>query len=277
MITFLILLIVGFLVGMVGALLGIGGGSIIIPVLVLYFKYPIHVAIATGLVTIIATSTSVVPSNTMRGIVNIKLGLTLELVTAMFAVVGGVISISLNEQIISIIFSCILIFTAIIFWKKKTSEDAVSLIRKYSKEDMTGRYDNCYFDDRMETHIYYKVEKLPVTMFISGFAGLLSGMLGIGGGIFKVPAMNIISKVPIKAATATSNFMVGMTATAGALVFLMSGYVDVKVCSMMILGVILGSKFAVIKFQKVSDARIKNIFIIFLLFIAAQMLFKGIL
>lgn len=277
MITFVVLLIVGFAVGMLGALLGIGGGSIMIPILVLYFDYPIHVAIATGLVAIIATSTTVVPVNVIRGLVNVRLALTLELITAICAILGGMISISLSENTISIIFSCILCMTIYLSWKKKDVDDAVLLQGKYTEADMTGAYDSYYYDERLETKIYYKFQKLPITMGISGVAGILSGMLGIGGGVFKVPAMNMISGMPIKAAAATSNFMVGLTAAAGAIVYLMSGYVDAKVCSMMILGVVFGSKFAVTRLKKISDGRVKRVFIAFMVLIAIQMLIKGIL
>jgi uncharacterized membrane protein YfcA len=267
---------VGLVVGFLGALLGIGGGSIMIPILVLYFKYPIHTAIATSLVAIITTSTSAVPSNIRSGLINIKLGIVLELTTALLAIAGSLISISLNEKYISIIFSIILFIVSYISWKKRNTDNVESLIGKYSEKDLTGVFDSSYYDANLNQKILYKVKNIPITMGISGLAGLMSGMLGIGGGIFKVPAMNVISKIPVKVAMATSNFMIGFTASAGALVFFISGYVDVKVCSFIILGIIIGAKVAVWKFKKVSDSRIKKIFILFLLFIAVQMLIKGI-
>ncbi len=275
MTEFLILMFSGVIVGVLGPLLGIGGGSIIIPILTLYFKIPIHTAIATGLVTIIASSTSAVPSNISKGLVNIKLGLALETFTATCAILGSFLTMSLNEKIISIIFAVVLFITSFLYLTNSKKDDAFELLRKYNKNDIKGIFDKYYFDERLETYVYYKVIKLHWTMLVSGIAGLMSGMLGIGGGIFKVPAMNIISKIPIKAATATSNFMVGLTASAGAIVFFMSGYVDVKISSIMILGVIIGSKLIAKRFKKVSDTRLKKIFVLFLLFIAIQMLLKG--
>jgi uncharacterized membrane protein YfcA len=272
---FIILFISGISVGILGPLLGIGGGSIIIPILTLYFKIPIHTAIATGLVTIIASSTSAVPENISKKLVNIKLGLTLETITATCAIAGSMLTMSLNEKTISIIFAIILFITSISYLTNSKKDDAKELIKKYDKESLKGTFDGYYFDERLETFIYYKVVKVYWTLLISGIAGLMSGMLGIGGGIFKVPAMNMISKIPIKVATATSNFMVGLTAAAGSIVFFVSGYVDVRICSIMILGVVLGSKVIAKKFKKISDTRLKKVFVIFLLFIAVQMLFKG--
>ena len=272
---FSVLLLAGMIVGVLGPLLGIGGGSIIIPVLTLYFKIPIHIAIATGLVTIIASSTSAVPTNISKGLVNVKLGLTLEIVAAAGAILGSLLTMSLKENSLSVIFAVVLFITSGMYLAQSKKDDAAELIKKYDKNDLKGVFDKYYFDERLETFVYYRVVRVYIAMFISGIAGLLSGMLGIGGGIFKVPAMNVFSKIPIKAATATSNFMVGITASAGAVVFFMSGYVDVKICSIMVLGVVIGSKIIAKRFNKISDTRLKKIFVLFLLFIAVQMLYKG--
>ena len=270
----IVLLMTGVIVGILGYLLGIGGGVVMVPVLVLIFHLPIHIAISASLITIVATSTAIASTNIARGIVNVNLGMLLELTTVICAVLGSFLSLTSSENILMFIFSGVIILTAISYLRNVNVDDV------YNSKDDVNEYnstvfDNNYYDERVGKNIYYKVRRLPLTIIISGVAGMLSGMLGVGGGVLKVPAMNLISKMPIKVATATSNFMIGITATAGSIVYILYGKVDPKIASLMVLGVVVGSKFSIKRFSKIKDSRIKLLFVIVLTIVSLQMLLKG--
>ncbi|MBZ4642601.1 MAG: hypothetical protein JG767_210 [Deferribacteraceae bacterium] len=267
----LTILLAGFFVGFLGGILGIGGGSIMIPLLVLWFKYPIHVAIATSLITIVATSSNITGFNIISGLTNIRFGLFLEITTALFAIFGGLLSVSVNEKPIILIFSVILALISMLYFLRRNTNDSYA-----TDENCKSFFASTYFDELRKDNINYHPVKIWLTAAISAFAGLLSGMLGIGGGVVKVPAMNILARMPIKAATATSNFMIGLTAAAGSMVYFKSGYIDPLLTSLMVIGVTFGSKAASKKFNKLQDKRIKTLFMIFLLFVSIQMFIKGI-
>lgn len=267
----LLLIIIGFIAGFLGALLGIGGGSIIVPILVILLHYNMHTAVAIGLITIIATSISAANVNILRGLVNLELSYTLEMVTVLASITGGFISNSINESILKIIFGILLITTSIIYIKDSL-KPSINKIITTNKDSLF--YDE-YYDPDTKQHIGYSPVGILKTLIVSAFAGLASGMLGIGGGVFKVPAMNLLSKIPIKVAIATSNYMIGLTAAAGSLPYLIHGKVSPSASIYMVVGVIFGSKYALGKFNKITDKKLKIIFAIFLMFIALQMLYRG--
>lgn len=264
------LLICGFIVGMLGSLLGIGGGVIIVPTLVLLFGFSIHSAIAASLVAIIATSSTATAHNIKTGIVNLNFGISLELIASICAITGSIISVSLNGKIVSAIFSITLFATALAYYFNRNVE--ISSVEVKQKNDL---FSGNFFDPSKQQKIYYSAQHLIPTFIVSGLAGLLSGMLGVGGGIFKVPAMNLISKLPIKMVTATSNLMVGITALSGAIIYFKSGYLNPKIASIIIIGVVFGSKFTLWKFRKLTDKRIKLLFMLFLIFVSVEMLIKA--
>jgi hypothetical protein len=266
------LIATGLGVGFLSAMLGIGGGSLIIPVMVLVFGYSIHTAIATSLIVIVSTSNSAASVNTLKNLVNIRLALFLEMITATGAVCGGLISTNLPEKQLTLAFSIFLIIVAILYFKGVTHKDIVNA----QASDSKGVFEEKYFDGSLNKNITYRAKNIIPTTIISGFAGIISGSMGIGGGIFKVPAMNAISKIPMKISTATSNFMIGLTASAGALIYFKSGYVEPVVSGMMVIGVILGSNIAARFFNKLQDSTIKNIFLIFIIFVAIQMFMKAV-
>ncbi|MBZ4672370.1 MAG: hypothetical protein JG762_600 [Deferribacteraceae bacterium] len=271
MLSVITLLTAGLFVGFLGGILGIGGGSIMVPILVLWFKYPIHVAIATSLITIVATSINITGYNIASGLANIRFGLFLETTTALFAILGGLLSVSVNEKPIIIAFSIILAFISFLYFIRRNINDDI-----IADNAAQSFFAASYYDALKKNTISYKPINIITTAIISAFAGLISGMLGIGGGVVKVPAMNILAKLPIKAATATSNFMIGITAAAGSIVYFNSGFIDPSVTSLMIIGVTFGSKIASKKFNKIADKRIKTLFMIFMIFVAIQMFIKGI-
>jgi len=266
------LFLAGFFAGILGGLLGIGGGFIIVPLLTLVFKYPVHIAVATSLITIVANSSNITGANVVAGYTNIKFGLFLETTTVLPAILGSLISVSLNEKVIMIIFSVVLIGIAALYYLRRNIYDTY-----IEDEKLKGFFSSSFYDVNAGKEIKYRPSKIFFTGAVSAFAGLLSGMLGIGGGVIKVPAMNVISKLPIKAATSTSNFMIGITAAAGSIVYFNSHLIDPLVTALMIVGVSFGSKFAAKRFKTIQDKKIKMLFMIFLIVVAIQMFIKGIM
>lgn len=265
------LLPVGILAGILGYLLGIGGGMIIVPFLVLVFGYSVHTAVAASLISIVVGSIIISVSNLERRIVNVPLAMTLETVTVVGALAGGLISVAVSERPILIMFSMITLVTAYLMWKKAVSTESVEVI----PDGNIGFYDGAYDDEVRGRIIHYRVKKVHLSMIISSIAGVISSMLGVGGGFFKVPAMNILSGVPLRVATATSSFMIGFTAAAGAVAYILHGYLNPVLAGSVSAGVLLGSAFATAKLRKVTDERIKKIFIVVLIIIAVQMFLRA--
>ena len=266
----IILLLVGFLVGIIGYLLGLGGGALIVPVLVVWFKMPIHTAIATSLIAITASSFSSSVSTLGQNLVNIRLAISLETVTVVGAVTGSMISVNLGDKIISAVFAAVMFITAVIMILKKDPANKQSM----TEDAPSGFLDGHYIDVRTGEDVSYKVYNIIPTGAVSVVAGFLSGFLGVGGGVFKVPAMNIVSKIPIKAATATSTFMIGITAAAGSVAYIAEGHADAVVASTIVLGAAAGVWFSTKKLKKITDKKIQYFFVGFVVLIALQMLFE---
>lgn len=265
------LLALGFVSAILAYLLGIGGGALIVPILVVFFGYPVHEAVAVSLVVIVASSLSITSVNLLKNMVNIRLALFMESAAILGAVSGGFASVSISEKTLAMIFAGVMFLTAYVMWKKSEVDTSTS----EKPEDM-GEFDQSFLDAQSGELRYYKVVNPNKTMSIAFLAGVTAGMLGLGGGLFKVPAMNILSKVPIKAATATSNFMICFTAAAGSVPYMMSGLFHPTATGAMVIGVFAGSKFATGRLAKVQNKNIKMLFVVFVIFVALQMVYKAV-
>lgn len=270
--TLVLLLIVGLVTGVIGALLGIGGGSLIVPILVIFFHFPMHTAVATGLMTIVATSTSVVPINILKGLVNLRLAVFLETLTVIAAFAGGIIGNKTNEHVLEISFSMILLLISMLYIRESIKKSGEITYETENK----NIFSDSYFDPEANAEVAYTPQKIKIVALTSAFAGFASGTLGIGGGVIKVPVMNLISRVPIKVAIGTSNFMIGLTAAAGSIPYMLYGKTSPTTSITMVLGVIFGSRFGASKFQKVKDKRLRILFATILMIIAVQMFYKGV-
>ncbi|UCB52230.1 MAG: sulfite exporter TauE/SafE family protein [Candidatus Zixiibacteriota bacterium] len=252
---YLFMLAGGTLAGLLGSILGLGGGILIIPMLTLVFGVPMREAIGASLVCVIATSSGAASLYVRRRLCDVRLGMTLELATTLGAVVGGVIAGLLNAQTLSILFSVLLIYTA---WTMLRKREVVES-RGASSSGGTS----------------YKVAHLPLGMGASFFAGNVSGLLGVGGGIVKVPVMYTMMGVPLKTALATSNFMIGVTASAGAFVYFSRGEVHPLVAGSTMLGAFLGATLGSRLLPKIRAEYLKKAFVLVLIYLSLEMLFKG--
>ncbi len=268
LLSFLLLVAGGFIAGTFGTLLGIGGGLFLIPFLVLVVGTPMHQAVATSIVAVIATSSTGASINLQRGTVNIRFGMLLEVGTVIGAIAGGLTANFLSGALLTKCFSAIMLIAALSMIQR--------LREKYTNRPLAtnGPFPGNYVDEATGEIVSYSVTKIPGTMFVSLLAGNLSGLLGIGGGIFKVPAMHLLSGVPIKAAAATSNFMIGVTAAASAFIYFSHGHLNPALAASATLGVLGGSIAGTQISKRIHSKALVWIFVVLLLVVSIQMYLK---
>jgi len=267
----LIVLAGSFLAGLVGALTGLGGGVIIIPMLTLLFGVDIHYAIGASLISVIATSSGAAAAYVKEGISNIRIGMFLEIATTLGAVGGAMIAVYAPTDIIAVVFGFVLIFSAAISLKKK-NENLVQY--RSGKIAHILKLNSSYPTEHGE--IRYAAHNVPGGFIMMAIAGLISGLLGIGSGALKVIAMDHFMKLPFKVSTTTSNFMIGVTAAASAGIYMQRGYINPGLSMPVVLGVIagafLGSKILV----KSKTKWLRILFACIITFLALQMIYNGI-
>ena len=228
--------LVGVAAGTLGSMVGLGGGVIIIPVLSLFLGVPVHEAIGASIVGVVATSTTAAAGYVRHDFTNIRLGITMETATTLGAIAGGLTAVALDRATLSGVFGAVTLIVAIYMLYKQRGRGAPP-----NQAQTAGLYGGRYFDPNLGRVVTYRVRRLPVGLAASLVAGHLSGLLGIGGGVIKVPVMTLAMGVPIKAAAATSNFMIGVTAAASAYIYYSRGYVDPMVAVPIALGITLGA------------------------------------
>ena len=257
--------------GLLGSLTGLGGGVVIIPLLTLVFKVDIHYAIGASLVSVIATSSGAAAAYVKEGITNIRLGMFLEVATTIGAIVGAWMATWIPTSIIAVIFGGILVLSAILSFVRladpvTTGEpDALSQRLRLNSTMPTVEGEKPYF-----------VKNVIGGFLMMNIAGMISGLLGIGSGALKVIAMDNIMRVPFKVSTTTSNFMIGVTAAASVGIYLQRGYIDPGLSMPVVLGV-LGGAFAGSRLLTTAKTtRLKTLFALVILVLAAEMIYNGI-
>src|SRR5512146_361176 len=253
------LVAIGFFAGLIGALSGIGGGIIITPVLSIYFGIPLVQAIGTSLVAVITTSTASSAVHVQRHTTDIKLGLTLELATALGAAIMAYLAIYVNRSIVAALFTFFLLYSAFTLLRRVWKTRGIS----------TKKSDNGALPA-------YTPKRYPFGLAASLVAGGVSGLLGIGGGPIKVPVMYLLMEVALNVATATSNFMIGVTASASAFVYFRRGDVLPAVAGPLVVGVFAGSLLGAKAAPKVHAKHIMLLLVVIMLVLAAQMLIKAV-
>ena len=271
--TFLLLLLV-IIVGILGAIVGIGGGIIMVPVLTFLFDMPIHNAIAVSLVVITANSMSTSAVYLKTGTANLNLGIALSAASVVGALIGSKTAVHLPQSVVMIILGVIqLIMAYLTYIKMKKGSKAHSNIPLNEKTFFYGEYK----DKATGEVVRYNPVKTGYNFLFSAFSGVFSGLSGAGGGAMIIPGMNLISDIPIEAAAATSSFIIGFTAAAGSIVYMQAGYVDVKVVCSIILGIYAGTTISMRYFSKITDKKVSYLLIGLLLIVAFQMLYEGVI
>jgi uncharacterized membrane protein YfcA len=267
LLSFLLLLAGGFIAGMFGTLLGIGGGLFLVPFLVIVVDVPMHQAIATSIVAVIATSSTGASVYLERGLVNIRLGMLLEVATVIGAIAGGLTASLLSGALLTKLFAAVVLVAAALMIQRMREKQNEELIDG-------GAFPAQFMDETTGTVVRYGAKRIPGAMAISLLAGNVSGLLGIGGGIFKVPAMHLLSGVPLKAAAATSNFMIGVTATASAFIYFAHGHLNPALASSATLGVLGGSIVGTQMSKRIHSRALAWVFIGVLLVVSLQMFLR---
>lgn len=261
----------GAAAGTLGAMVGLGGGIIVVPVLSLFLGVPIHSAVAASLVAVVATSSVAAIGYVRDEITNLRLGMTLETATTLGAIAGGLLASRLPREALSGIFAVFLALNAAYLLLKQAKKEDASSREAKDLGVLGGRY----YDPALEHEVSYAVERLPVGLGVSAVAGAVSGLLGIGGGPIKVPMMTSAMGVPMKAAAATSNFMIGVTACASAVLYYSRGMVSPRVAVPVALGVAAGAYGGSKLAPKMKGSRLSAVLATVLSLLAVQMAFAA--
>jgi uncharacterized protein len=267
---FLVAICAGFL----GSLLGLGGGIILTPVLTLVFGVDIQYAIGASIVSVIATSSGAAIAYIRDKITNIRIGMFLEIATTLGAISGAYLSGIISPKLLYLIFGLLLLYSAAMMLKKTNSELPQNVNNHPLAEKL--HLNSSYYDKSLHQEVAYNVDGAYGGFGMMYAAGIVSGLLGIGSGSFKVTAMDLFMKLPLKVSSATSNFMIGVTAAASAGVYFLRGDIDPRIAAPVALGVLLGATIGTRVMQHLNSKTLRWIFIPVLAFISIQMIIKGV-
>jgi uncharacterized membrane protein YfcA len=264
----------GAVAGAFGSLLGLGGGILIVPLLTLGFGLSLPEAVGVSLVSVIMTSSAAAGVYLERHVANLRLGMTLELFTAIGALVAGSIAIAIDERLLSVAFAGLLGYVAFTMLRAPTAEhgpEIDSLDEHATDDEWPGNATLARLSGEG-----YRVRNLPQGIVGAAGAGVASALFGIGGGIIKVPLMNLAMGVPLRVATATSNLMIGITAAASAVIYLVRGEIDPYVAGPIAIGVFVGATLGSRLAHRVQLRYLRLLFVVVLLYTAFQMLMRAI-
>ncbi|HTA50204.1 MAG TPA: sulfite exporter TauE/SafE family protein [Verrucomicrobiae bacterium] len=259
-----------FVAGFLGALTGLGGGVVLVPMLTLLLGVDIRYAIGASLVSVIATSSGAAATYVKEGFSNIRIGMFLEVATTLGALAGATLAIHVSTSAISIVFGLVLMGSAYLSRKPRPKNE-----RNTPPDPLATRLRlNGSFPD-VDGVRNYNVHRVPLGWTLMFGAGTLSGLLGIGSGAMKVIAMDQAMKIPFKVSTTTSNFMIGVTAAASAGVYLARGYIDPGLAMPIVLGVLAGSLLGTRVLVKADTTWLRRVFSLVIALLGIEMLYKG--
>lgn len=259
--------------GGLGALLGIGGGMILIPFLTIFLHVNMRLAIGASIVSVIATSSGAAAAYLKDRITNVRVGMFLEIATTTGALAGAFLAAYLSPAVLSLIFGVVLAYSAAMMFKHRHSEAIAP--EASSPVAMRLRLAGTYHDMVLDRQVDYGVTGVAPGLGIMWIAGALSGLLGIGSGAFKVLAMDLAMKLPMKVSSTTSNLMIGVTAATSAGVYFFRGDINPYLTAPVALGVLLGTQVGTRVLVRLSGSRLKQVFVLLLVFLAIQMIWKG--
>ena len=267
-----VLAVAAFLAGFGGSFLGIGGGVFLIPFMTLVLDIDIKIAIATSLIGVIATSSGAASVYVRDHLTNLRLAMFLEVATTFGAISGALLGLLVDERLLFLSFTAVVLSAAAIM--VRTRETAKERAYRAGEEDPLAKrlaLSSVYFDQEDQGVYRYRVERPVAGFAVSAAAGGFSGLLGVGGGFIKVPAMNILMRVPMKAAVATSNFMIGVTAAASAFIYYSAGFVEPSLAAMVIVGVFSGTNIGTRLLVRAKAQRVRFVFAVFLVVLGILM------
>ena len=275
----LVVMMAGIMAGFIGALMGLGGGVVMVPTLTAVLGVDVKEAVATSSLCVIATSIAGAARYVKQGITNIKLALFLNTTTVAGAVTGALLAVIAPRTLLYLALSAVLAYLSAsqVITGKREEEKIERGEFAGPEEDKLAKLlglSDSYYDAASKVEVQYRVRRTPLGLAVSYLAGMASGLLGIGGGVLKVPIMNQLMNVPIKASIGTSKFMIGVTASASATVYFMRGLVNTLLAAPLALGVILGATLGAQIMNRIRVKHLKTLFGGILVYFSYAMLAK---
>ena len=278
MVEILQFMLIAVFAGFLGSLVGLGGGIIITPALTILFGFDIKYAIGASIVAVIATSSGSAIAFVKDHVSNMRVGMLLEVFTTAGGVVGALMAGVFSSKLLYIFFSLILLNS---FYGMLKKTGLITKVKKEEEKVENDKYadkyklNSTYYDKATGETVKYNVTNVPQGSLVMFGAGFASGLLGIGSGAFKVVALDTYMKLPIKVSTTTSNFMMGVTATASALIYFFNGTINPVVAAPIAIGTLIGSRTGAKVMQRLDAKYIRYIFLPILLFTIINMFLKG--
>lgn len=259
--------------GLLGSLVGLGGGVLIVPLLTLVFGFPIYFAIGASIISVIATSSGAAAAYVKDHMTNLRVGMFLELGTTLGAISGAFLAGYLAPNLLSIIFGIILLTSAapLVFKIGEELPQGVKNDRWANRFSLSGAYP----DHHLHRTVPYQVTRTPLGLAMMYVAGLISGLLGIGSGTFKVLALDVAMRLPMKVSTTTSNFMIGVTAAASAGIYFSRGDIPPLIAAPVALGILIGALLGARLLAHLSNRILRIIFLAVITVAAVEMVLHG--
>ena len=290
MVFLLLVFVTALLGGTIGALLGLGGGIIVVPALTVLFGIDIHFAIGASIVSAIATSSGAAVRYLRDHISNLRIGMFLEVATTAGAITGAFVGAYLGGPVLFFVFGVLMLYSCVVMLQRGKMEQASmagaqdpEVLRRTPDTNIgLGRrlarrlhLDGEYYDAALKRKIAYRVQGVPHGLWLDVCRRDGVGLLGIGGGALKVPAMDIAMRIPMKASTTTSNFMIGVTAAASAGVYFSRGDINPVIAAPVALGVLLGALLGAQLLIRTRGTVIRQIFVVVLVLTALEMFLRA--
>jgi len=269
----LLMFFISILAGVLGSLVGLGGGIVVVPVLTLLFHIDIRLAIGASLVSVIATSSGAGATYVRERMTNLRAGMFLEIATTTGAVSGAYLTTVLPARVLFVLFGAVLSYSAFAVYRKRHSAAVLTVSNDRIANSLNLH--GSYFDEVENQEVSYKVVRTKLGLFLMYIAGMVSALLGIGSGALKVPAMDVAMHIPMKVSTATSNFMIGVTAAASAGFYFARGQIDPYIAAPVAAGVLGGAMFGAKLLPKMRGNTIRILFVVVLIVIAIEMFQRG--
>ncbi|WP_371874094.1 sulfite exporter TauE/SafE family protein [Companilactobacillus farciminis] len=273
--SMLLLLIMGVGAGVLGAILGIGGGMIITPVLTIMMGLDIKYAIGASIISVIATSSGSTIAYLKDDMLNLRVAMFLEIATTVGAIMGALLVGVFSSSFLYVLFGFFLLYSTYNMIRKLFDKKGEQVFTGHDPIVDKFKLASTYYDKSEQKQVDYSMKNVPGGFIMMWAAGLASGLLGIGSGAFKVIAMDTIMKMPLKPSSATSNLMMGVTAAASATVYFFNGSIRPDIAAPLAIGVLVGATIGARLMQVLKPRVIRMIFIPIILYMGVQMALKG--
>lgn len=259
--------------GVVGAILGLGGGILLIPILTIFYRVDLHYAMGASIISVIATSSGAAASYLRTGLSNLRIGLFLVMATITGALVGAFLAGVVPVRALELILGLALSYSAFTMIRQLQDE----LPTRLSEDPLAIRFglEGRYQDLRLEREVSYRARRVAGGFVAMFGAGVLSGMLGIGSGAFKVLAMDYLMRLPMKVSTATSNFMIGLTAAASAGIYFSRGDINALIVAPVAMGVLAGAHLGTMLMARMRNITVRKMFLPVVVYLALSMILRG--